>query len=364
MLQLQKIVLTHFKNYDIQTFDFHSKLVGICGKNGVGKTNLIDSIYYSCFTKSYFTASDNLNIGFDKDGFRLDATFYNDQQPNRIVCMLKPNTKKEMVLNDVPYAKLSQHIGLLPCVMIAPDDIEMINGGSESRRKLIDALISQLDTTYLQQLISYNKIMQQRNSLLKSSREKGKLDVTLLDILDTQMIEPANYIFEKRTIYCKTLVETAFHFYNEIAKSHDNIRITYESQLSNQPMQLLLKNSRDKDFILLRTNAGIHKDDLQFLSDGQPFKSIASQGQKKSLLFALKLAEYEIIKNAKGFSPILLLDDVFEKLDEDRMNNLLLHVCKRNDGQVFITDTHKDRLEKSFSQLDIPHQIIELTSRD
>ena len=362
MLQLQKVVLTHFKNYDIQSFDFTANLIGICGKNGVGKTNLIDSIYYACFTKSYFTTSDNLNIGFNKDGFRLAASFLVAQQTNKVVCILKPNSKKEFFLNDVPYTKLSHHIGLLPCVMIAPDDIEIINGGSEERRKLIDTVISQLDKTYLQQLIAYNKIMQQRNSLLKSSKEKGKLDTALLDILDEQMILPAHYIFEKRTEYCKTLVETGFNFYGDIAQSHDNINITYESQLAALPMSDLLKHNREKDFILSRTGAGIHKDDLQLLSEGQAFKSIASQGQKKSLLFALKLAEYEIIKNAKGFSPILLLDDVFEKLDENRMNNLLAHVCKRNDGQVFITDTHKERLEKSFAQLGIAYQIVELSA--
>jgi DNA replication and repair protein RecF len=360
MLRLSKIAITHFKNYDFTSFDFTSRVIGICGLNGKGKTNLLDAIYYCCFTKSYFTSGDQLNIGFGKEGFRLEGNFANETTALKVVAINRGTGKKEFYLNDVPYEKLSKHIGLLPTVMIAPDDIDIITGGSEERRKLIDAIICQLDADYLQQLMIYNRVLLQRNSLLKQFAEKGSNDEALLQILDDQLIAPGNYVFEKRKQFTQQLIPLVQNFYNQIAENEEQVRISYESKLFQQSFGQLLLQNRDRDRYLQRTNAGIHKDDLLFGLNDHSFKSIASQGQRKSLLFAIKLAEYEVMRLGKGFAPLLLLDDVFEKLDDNRMKNMLNWVCNQNEGQVFITDTHRERLENAFKVLEVDGQVIEL----
>jgi len=360
MLQLHSIKITQFKNYDFTSFDFDARVIGICGLNGKGKTNLLDAIYYCCFTKSYFNNTDALNVGFGKDGFRLEASFLNNNISQKLVCIHRGTNKKELYLNDVLYEKLAQHIGQMPAVMIAPDDVDIITGGSEGRRKLIDTILCQLDAVYLQQLMVYNKVLAQRNGLLKQFAERGSFDEALLEILNEQLTAPGNYVFNKRTSFAAAYVPLVQNFYQQIANNQELVSIRYESKLLRFSLDDLLKQNLDRDRILQRTNAGVHKDDWLFELNEQPFKNIASQGQRKSLLFALKLAEYEIIKTNKGFAPILLLDDVFEKLDENRMKNLLHWVCNENEGQVFITDTHKERLQFAFEQLQVNGQIIEL----
>jgi DNA replication and repair protein RecF len=279
---------------------------------------------------------------------------------DKIICIFRGVGKKELLLNDVPYTKFSEHIGKFPCVMIAPDDIEMIIGGSEERRRFMDTVISQINAAYLQQLIIYNKVLMQRNSLLKKFAEQGKTDWTLLEVLDDQLVQPGNYIFAKRKEFSLQLIPLVQQFYNKIANNNEVVSLQYESQLNDTEFFSVLNQYRQKDFILQRSNGGIHKDDIGIQLNGQVFKTTASQGQRKSLLFALKLAEFELLKINKGFTPLLLLDDVFEKLDEGRMQNLLNWVCNENNGQVFITDTHKERLELAFGGLQSKYQIIEL----
>ena len=382
MFRLSKITITQFKNYDFDSFSFTERIIGICGLNGRGKTNLLDAIYYLCFTKSYFTKTDGFNIRFNADGFRLEGTA--PAQPvlaptgkdentrrnsedvqtvlnqDKIICIFRGVGKKELLLNDVHYTKFSEHIGKFPCVMIAPDDIEMIIGGSEERRRFMDTVISQINAAYLQQLIIYNKVLMQRNSLLKKFAEQGKTDWTLLEVLDDQLVQPGNYIFAKRKEFSLQLIPLVQQFYNKIANNNEVVSLQYESQLNDTEFFSVLNQYRQKDFILQRSNGGIHKDDIGIQLNGQVFKTTASQGQRKSLLFALKLAEFELLKINKGFTPLLLLDDVFEKLDEGRMQNLLNWVCNENNGQVFITDTHKERLELAFGGLQSKYQIIEL----
>ncbi len=360
MLSLQKLSLTHFKNYDFSSFLFTKKVVGISGLNGRGKTNLLDAIYYCCFTKSYFSNSDALNINFDKDGFRLEAVFEKNDETQKIVCINRGISKKEFYINDVPLYKLAGHIGSLPAVIIAPDDIDIIIGGSEGRRRYLDSVICQLDNEYLQQLMLYNKVLLQRNSLLKRFAEKGFADIALLEIINGQLITPGDIVYRKRNAYCQQLMPMAETFYNNIAGNDETIKCSYSSQLHNENFEDLLGRTYERDRILLRTGAGIHKDEVNFELNNQPFKTTASQGQRKSLLFALKLAQYELLKKYKSYSPVLLLDDVFEKLDEQRMHRLLMWVCKENDGQVFITDTHKKRLEAAFGALEIDGQMVEL----
>ena len=360
MLRLNKITITQFKNYDLASFDTSERIVGICGLNGKGKTNLLDAVYYCCFTKSYFSKTDGLNTQFDKDGFRLEAFFEQEGETQKVICIHRSVGKKELLLNDVPYEKFSKHIGRFPVVMIAPDDIELITGGSEERRRFIDTVLSQMDGEYLQQLIQYNKILLQRNSLLKRFAEQGKTDWPLLEVIDEQLIKPGNFIYRQRKIFTGQLIPLVQKFYTQIADNSESISLQYDSRLNENSFESLLNQFREKDFLLQRSNAGIHRDDIGMQLDGQPFKTTASQGQRKSLLFALKLAEFELLKQNKSFAPLLLLDDVFEKLDDNRMRQLLYWVCNENDGQVFITDTHKGRLEEALNGLGTKFQVITL----
>jgi len=357
---IKKIILTGFKNHPSSSYSFEQPVVGICGKNGIGKTNLLDSVYYCCFTKSYFQSIDAQNIGFGEPGFRLEGHFERGDNREKLVCINRAGSKKELYLNDIPYEELSQHIGRFCCVMIAPDDIDLINGTGELRRKFLDVLICQLDASYLLDLNAYNKILQQRNSLLRNEHKNGVGDETLLDILDGQLARYGDRVFQKRLEIFNEIHPKILSHYMGIAAHENQIRIRYESKLHGTDMLQCLKSNRQKDLILQRTNSGVHRDDLIFEWNTQPFKNIASQGQKKSLLFSLKLAEYEMLLEKTGQTPILLLDDVFEKLDSERMTNLLEVVCKKHKGQVIITDTHPERLTGIMESLNIDIQLISL----
>ena len=360
LLRIKNISPFQFKNYKQSSFFFTEKIVGICGNNGIGKTNLLDAVYYLCFTKSYFSKSDQLNISNGSAGFRIDGNFELNNKDEHVVCILRETGKKEFSVNDELYDKFSAHIGKFPCVIITPDDVQIITSGSEERRRFTDTLLCQVDNKYLQQLIDYNKILQQRNSLLKSLAENKNRHFNLLEVYDEQLIKPGNYVFEQRKKFLQNLLPLIKKLYTEIAGREENIELVYSSQLHQTSFENLLHQFRDKDFLLQRTNTGIHKDDIDITLSQQPFKNSASQGQRKSLLFAMKLAEFETLKKEKGFSPILLLDDVFEKLDENRMYNLLDRVCVQNDGQIFITDTHSERISTHFEKLKVKYQLINL----
>ena len=365
MLQLQSISLTQFKNYQFQQFSFSKKVIGICGLNGTGKTNLLDAIYYLCFTKSYFSNTDAQNVMTGSQGFRLQGQFLEDRKnatshPLNIICILRENGRKEFSVDDEVYPKVSRHIGRLPCVMIAPDDVELITGHSEERRRFMDALLCQLYPEYLQQLIDYNKLLQQRNSLLKQFVESGRTDHQLLDVINDQMADRGDYVFSVRNKLMPSFLQKATEHYHRIAQQPENLQLIYSSQLQHSPTISLLNNSLPKDMVLQRTTVGIHRDNIEMLLNDGPLKQIASQGQRKSLLFAMKLTEYEVLQQYKGFAPLLLLDDVFEKLDALRMKNLLQEVCIEKGGQVFITDTHRQRLEENLSAVGADFEIIEL----
>ena len=359
MLKLHSISLTQFKNYSTRSFQFTERIVGICGNNGVGKTNLLDAIHYLCFTKSYFTR-DALNIQTGHQGFRVDGGLELNDKKEKPVCILRETGKKEFSINEVGYEKFSEHIGRYPCVIIAPDDIQIITDGSEERRRFLDALLSQIDRAYLQHLINYIKIIAQRNSLLKSFYETGNKNLSLLDVLDEQLLKPGEYIFEKRKQFLVSFLPAVKKLYLEIVKHQEEPELHYQSELNQCSFTELLHLNRQRDIAAQRTTGGIHRDDLIFNLTGQLFKNIASQGQRKSLLFALKLAEMDVLKENKGFAPLLLLDDVFEKLDEDRIANLLHRVCIENNGQVFITDTNEERLVEHLNSLSVVYQTIKL----
>ena len=360
MLKITGLSLLQFKNYGNRSFRFDSRITGICGKNGAGKTNLLDAIYYLCFTKSYFSRTEQLNVQQGSSGFRLEGDFELFQKPEKATCILRENGKKEFLVNDQPYARFSQHIGRYPCVVIAPDDAILITGGSEERRKFLDSVISQLDGDYLQHLIRYTKTLQQRNALLRKLADSGARESELLDVFDRQLIEHGSPVFEKRKEFILGFLPVVKNEYQEISGHTEPLLIFYESQLLNASFEELLASQRHRDLVLVRTTCGIHRDEISFRLAGQDFRSIASQGQRKSLLFALKLAEMKVLKEKKHFAPILLLDDVFEKLDEHRTSNLLEKVCVVNEGQVLITDTHAARLKEHLEKIGGEFGIIEI----
>jgi DNA replication and repair protein RecF len=361
LLQLNSITLTQFKNYSYQVFRFTERIIGISGMNGVGKTNLLDAIYYLCFTKGYFSRSDAASIETGAQGFRLEGEMTRNGQMHTLICILRETGKKEFQVNDEQYERFASHVGKFPCVFIAPDDTRIITEGSEERRRYMDALISQVDPAYLQKLINFNKLLQQRNGYLKSLADNRlQPDAALLDIYDSQLSNDGTFIYEKRMTFMRRCIALVKEFYSRISGNDEQVDLAYESQLHKREYAAQLKDTRERDMYLQRTTVGIHKDDLQIMLQQQPFRGLASQGQRKSMLFALKLAEFTLLKEAKGFAPLLLLDDVFEKLDAERMHNLLDWVCVENDGQIFITDTHKERIQMHLEQLGVIYQLVEL----
>lgn len=359
MLLLRKISLVQFKNYTGEHFRFNKRIIGITGRNGSGKTNLLDAIYYLCFTKSYFTSSEAQNTQYLTNGFRLEGILHKDDHENKIVCTLKDG-KKDIALNEEHYERFSQHIGKFPAVMIAPDDAEIILGGSEERRKWLDALLCQLHPGYLENLITYQKILQQRNSLLKTIASQNRSQDALLNVYDEQLIQHGTPVFERRREFLPAFIQQVQKLYDYLAGHHEVVSIQYQCSLHEQSFAQLLSANRYKDHLMQRTTGGIHRDDLLFLLNDHAMKSSASQGQRKSFLFALKLAQYEVMKQYKQFPPLLLLDDVFEKLDQERVSRLISLVSGPVYGQVFITDTHASRLLDAFKENEDSFQLVEM----
>jgi len=360
MIFVQNISLIQFRNYLSRQFNFTERIVCISGVNGSGKTNLLDAIHYLCFTKSYFSKPDAQSFYQNLPGFRIEGNILKDDFSSKLVCILRENNRKEFQVNNEACKKFSEHIGKFPCVFIAPDDVQIITESSETRRHFLDTLLSQFDHEYLQHLIRYKKFLDERNSFLKTAAEKNYFDEDLLNILDEQLIKSGEVIFKTRNEFLQTFMPEVQTQYITISNSNDNILLNYCSQLNNVSFSALLKENRQRDLYLQRTSYGVHKDDIEIQMQQLPFKNIASQGQRKSLLFALKLAEFNVLKEKKGFAPLLLLDDIFEKLDEQRMHNLLSKICIEENAQVFITDTHKERLQQAFGILKTTYQLIEL----
>ena len=360
MLQLTQINLIQFRNYETSTVSFSEPIVAICGMNGTGKTNLLDAIYYLGFSKSYFGRTDAQNVQHGKQGMRVSGVYQKSNEVVDVSFIIRENNKKELNVAGVPVKKLSEHIGQFPCVMIAPDDIELITGGSEERRKLMDSILSQTNKTYLEQLIAYNKILQQRNSLLKQLAENPGMGNDLLEIYNEQLIQSGQTIFSCRKAFLNTFLPQVGVNYQQIAGKAEALQLSYESPLLQKNFSSILKDNLSKDMTLQRTSSGVHRDDIGFFLNDCPFKTEASQGQRKSLLFAIKLAEWEYLRNSIGTPPILLLDDVFEKLDESRMAHLLTTVSREPFGQVFITDTHAERIREKLEGTNRPYQLIQL----
>jgi DNA replication and repair protein RecF len=464
ILHLDTIKLTNFKNYESANLVFSPQLNAFVGLNGTGKTNLLDAIYYACMCKSYFLPLDSDVILRGSDFLRIDALFQKNGKRERIVAKSQTRKRKIFERNDVAYPALSDHIGLLPVVMIAPDDTDLIKEGSEERRRFVDNALSQLDNLYLRHLMFYNKIVDQRNAALKKWGENGAYTEgvqanwqELIETYDSQLVPSAHYIFQKRQAFVAEFEPIFNFFYKKISDERETVSIVYESQLLNGNLTQLLLKHREKDRYLQRTSAGIHKDNLSFEMNGKPLRKFGSQGQLKSFVISLKLAQYHILriknsaakmgdglnensknkaenapsnlvlKNNLDFNssleledsielntpnksdneqknnahlelndelnsdnelelrtqldidkelksaqtaalnvlaledkPLLLLDDIFDKLDEKRVQNLLQLIVSQQFGQIFITDTHMERIEKLGLDLGIEFKKFEI----
>lgn len=359
---LKNITLLNFKNYASAELEFSKTVNAFVGNNGAGKTNLLDAIHYLCLCKSYFNPIDSQQIKTDEDLFLIQGDFDRKDKNEKITCGLKRNQKKQFKRNKKEYDKLADHIGLFPLVMISPYDINLIMDGSEERRRFIDNVISQTDSNYLDELISYNKHLLNRNALLKQVAATRKLDMTLLQILDEQLINSGNKIFEKRKEFLTRFIPLFNKHYRYISADAEEVSLTYQSQLSELDFETLLAQSIEKDRLLERTTTGIHKDELSFTIRDMPLKKFGSQGQQKSFLIALKLAQYSYLQEFKGFKPLLLLDDIFDKLDDLRVHKLMEMVSHHDFGQLFITDTGKERVLLVFKQIDVEVTLFDVTN--
>ena len=360
-MQLDSLNLVNFKNFNQLEISSLQKINCFVGKNGEGKTNLLDSIYYLSFTKSYFNLIDFENIKYSEDFFVIQGKYITNSNDNLdIYCGVKHGHKKKFNKNKKTYKKLSEHIGLIPLVIITPSDIDLIIGGSAVRRKFIDSVISQFDKEYLESLLKYNKILENRNKLLKHFNKSNFVDKDSLAVWDEQLINHGNLIFAKRKDFINNLIPVFQKYYSHISSDNEKVELRYNSQLAKNNFADLLVKSFEKDIILQHTSVGIHKDDLSLELENHQIKKIGSQGQKKTYFLSLKLAQFEFIKNICGFKPLLLFDDVFDKLDSERVSKLIELVSDNNFGQIFITDTSKTRLENILSKINISSKIYKI----
>ena len=348
-LFLRSIQLTNFKNHEKLDLSFSKKLNCFIGNNGAGKTNILDAIHYICLTKSYFNATDQQNIRFGNDFMRLSAEAAISEEDQQIVCKLPIGKKKDFSVNDIAYRKMSDHIGLMPVVMIAPDDNQLIIGSSEERRKFIDNTISQVDREYLDHLILYNKYLDQRNALLRSINTSGHKDDLLMQNYDENLSRYGTFIHQKRKTTLAELESIFAHYHSIVCLEKENTAFEYDSLQNQEPLSELLRKNISREIMMERTLAGPHRDDIVFTINKNKLKRFGSQGQQKSFLIALKLAQYHYIKKHKSFLPFLLIDDIFDKIDKERSKQLVQLLSGEDFGQIFITDTDQMHIEEELA---------------
>lgn len=350
-MYLKKIDLLNFKNIEDKSFEFNAKINCFIGLNGVGKTNILDAIYYMAYGRSYFNPIAIQNIKQGADFFVLDGLFEKNEQSEHILCSLKKGQKKILKRNNKNYERFSDHFGFIPLVIISPSDSDLIIEGSETRRKFLDSVISQMNSNYLQLLIQHQKLITQRNALLKSFVSNNYFDRDTLEIYNEQIEAIAHPIYETRRDFLRDFIPIFNQYHQLITGDKDEVHLVYESQLEQHTMRALFDQNLQKDRALQYTSVGIHKDDLVFLLKGSPIKKFGSQGQQKSFLIALKLAQFEFLKKQHNIAPILLFDDIFDKLDELRVRQILELVNLDTFGQMFITDTHLERTESLLNSI-------------
>ncbi|MCD6347156.1 MAG: DNA replication/repair protein RecF [Bacteroidales bacterium] len=356
-MYLKRLNLVNFKNYSGLDVELCQGINCFVGQNGEGKTNLFDSIYYLAFCKSYFNPADSQNIRHKQEFFVIQGEFEKNQQAEKIYCGLKRSHKKQFKRNGNEYQRLAEHIGLIPLVMVSPADAALIVGGSDERRKYVNGVISQFDNQYLDSLIRYNKALAQRNKLLKEFARKKQFDAESLDIWDQQLADLADQIYNKRKNFMSELLPIFQHYYDFISQGHEKVDLVYQSQGEGSVWLDLIQGARGKDRILQYSTIGVHRDDLKLNLSGYSIRRQGSQGQQKTFLLALKLAQYDFLKNISQIKPLILLDDVFDKLDNNRVTQLIKLLSEEHFGQTFITDKNKEHLSEILELIPIEHRV-------
>lgn len=357
---LKELSLTNYKNFESLKFSFDTKIICFVGLNGVGKTNILDSIYHLSYTKSYFNPIPSQNIKHGETFFFISGRYMINDKEENILVSLKKGDKKIIKRNNKLYKKFSDHIGKIPLVLISPDDRNLIIEGSETRRKFIDGIISQTDKEYLNNLIDYNKTLKQRNALLKMFYDNSESIRKTIDIYDRQLSSDAQKIYDKRREFLNEFIPIFKSRYKELSNDKENVEIKHSSDISpDQNLYKLLKNSLEKDLRFQYTTKGIHKDDLNLSLDNFPIKKYGSQGQQKTFLIAMKLAQFDYLSKLDS-KPILLLDDIFDKLDDTRVKQIINLVNQEKFNQIFISDTNKTRSENIIKKVNKSYKIFEI----
>jgi DNA replication and repair protein RecF len=348
-MRLNSLSILNYKNIREAELVFSPKINCFIGNNGMGKTNILDAIYFLSFCKSHSNSIDSQNITHGLEFFLLQGKYTLGDNTEDIYCGMKLRQKKQFKRNKKEYERLSDHIGLLPLVLVSPDDMVLISEGSDERRKFVDGVISQYNNTYLNQLLQYNNALKQRNALLKS---ESKIDDSLLDIWEDQMALYGNYIHEQRKKFIDEFVPIFQNFYSYISGGNEQISLSYKSQHENRDIKDSMVSTRERDFLIGYSTQGVHKDELEMLLDDYPIKRVGSQGQNKTYLISLKLAQFDFLKRTHNLSPLLLLDDIFDKLDSIRVKKIVELVSGDTFGQIFITDTNREHLDLILQQLE------------
>ncbi len=360
-MRLEKISLINFKNYIDVTLSFPNDINCFVGLNGSGKTNLLDAIHYLAITKSAFNSIDNQNIRHGQNSFfSIIGEFQWQEKQYTVQCSFQEKQKKLIKINQIAYDKISEHIGKIPMVLIHPNDTDIIRGGSEGRRKLFDAVQSQIDRSYLSDLIQYNHALKQRNSLLKKFNESRNIDYDQLEPYDNLIIEISKTIYNRRKQFVALFLPFFEKHYKNLSDDQEILALDYKSDVKLAEFEKAFKGNIDKDVMLSRTNIGIHKDDYPFLINNRPLKKFGSQGQQKTFIIALKLAQYDIMKTLIGHKPLLLLDDIFDKLDDHRIKKLMEMLYNNEFGQIFVTDARPERTRQIFESLSVDISIFHI----
>ncbi|MEX0982334.1 MAG: DNA replication/repair protein RecF [Bacteroidales bacterium] len=362
-MHLSALSVIHFKNYEQADIELSPRINCFVGENGVGKTNLLDAIHYLALCKSNLNPVDTQNIRHDADFSVIQGVFHRMDKEEAIYCAIRRNKKKQFRRNKKDYRRLAEHIGLIPLVMISPADYILIQGGSEERRRLMNGVIGQYDRAYLENVISYNRILTQRNRLLKENNHNANFR-DVIEVFDSQLIQYGIPVFEARKEFTDKLNPIFQQYYKHVSGNKEVVTLNYQSQLLEEEFEKALKSSRQKDQIVQYTTMGIHKDDINMELGGHPLKKIGSQGQQKTYLVALKLAEFEFMKETMGNTPILLLDDVFDKFDAFRVKQIIKLVADNHFGQIFITDTNETRMETILKEIPAEHRVFQIKNNE